>query len=918
MWRLNRILARLRTSLSPHRAEREMEREMAAHLAMLEDEFRRRGMSVAQARRAARRKFGAAGRTRDGHRETRSFVWLDQLRQDLSFTFRTLAGNKGYTAAIVLTLALGIGANSAVFSVIHPLMMKPLPFDRPEQLVQFAMRERVRDGAGLRAHYPLKPEQAVELADRVDSISGYFQAYGYTAALLERGTPATANVAAVSEATFTTLRARPLLGRLLLPDDHAPGAEPVAVASYDAWRTYWSGDTDIVGRAVTLESTLGRARYRIVGVLPEDFEFPIRSPAGFVPPTAEFWTPGNFDGFGGTGDALTKVFRIRDSVTLAAAEDEINAVLAGMNLQTYQWDPESGKMGLVPAGSAKLVPIKAGEIERIRPALAVLVAAVGAVLLIACTNVANLMLGRTIARRREIAIRAAVGASRARLMRQTFTESLVLALGGGIAAMLVALGGVHLMTAWPGNARPGSAAAFLQLPRIDGIELDGAVFAFTFVIAIVTGVLFGLAPALAVSRRPEAEQIKDGGAGVFEPRIKRSRGRGALVVVQIALALTLLVAAGLLVQSFVELTRVDPGFSTDGVVTFEVTASQSRFVPTPPFGGSVPYFDELAERLRHLPGVESAGFGPPPLRFGGSDVAQVELPGTEAAPPRASLVITSFGYLDALGVPVYQGRRFRAADGSDSAVILVNRAFVRQRLGGVSPIGHTARLSFGVPDHELVAEVVGVVDNVRQGGLDIEPYPQVFLGTSQAAASGIFDIRSATFVARTSDPAALMAGAEPIVRELDKEARVENFMPLEQLVAESIRSPRFFGELSAAFAVIGVILAALGLYAVMSYTVTQRTREIGIRMALGAGRGSVLGMVLRQGAVLSLVGIALGLIAALAGSRSLEAMLFGIEPLDATTFGAVALGLFAVAMAATVLPARRASVVDPLVSLRHG
>jgi predicted permease len=890
---------------------------MAAHLAMLEDEFRHRGLSEEDAKRAARRKFGPMARARDLHREARSFMWIEELQQDLRYTFRSLAASKVFAATAILTLALGIGANSAVFSVIYPLMIEPLPFDHPGQLVQLVERGSPTDwtGGALR-RYPLPPNRIAELVDETEVIAGLFQGYGFATTLVDVGDATTIRFGGVSAGMFSTLRTRPLLGRLLQRGDYEPGAQPVTIISYDAWQRYWRGESDVIGRTATLDTQSGRQRFRIVGVLSENFSFPID--AGSAAPETEFWAPGDFSGHG-TGSGLTTVLRVREDTTVQAAAAEVRTLLDAMEIQSAHFDPSTGEVGFAPAGVAELVPIKARQIEHIRSALLVLIATVAAVLLMACTNVANLMLGRSAARKQEIAIRSSLGATSGRLVRQVLTESFVLCMAGGFAGMIVAFGGIRLMSAWPGNARPGASGPLIELPRIDGVELDGTVVLFTFGIALLTGLLFGLGPALSLRRRLDIEGLKDRASA--RSASKRTRaGGGALIVAQVALAMTLLVGAGLLMQSFLALVRVDPGFSADGVMTFQVTASRAHFRDTPPYGGGVAYFEDLAHALRQLPGVRAAGFGPPPFQFRGGNGVNVRIPGSPGEVV-VSVLDVSDGYLEGLGIRLLEGRVLSAADRSGGALaVIVNRAFVRQHLDGRDAVGMLVQSSFGRSLERpsgTDAEIVGVVDDVRRGGLDSDPYPQLFVDYRHAAELGNVDYWWTSFAVRTSEPGVVSENAAAIVRRFDPDARVENILPLDEIVTDSIMASRFFANVCGIFALIGLTLALVGLYGVVSYAVTQRTKEIGIRMALGARRPVVLSMVLRHAARLVLTGIAAGFLMAFASGRYLESLLFGVEPFDAQTFVVVAVAFLFVAVVAALVPALRAADIDPIVSLRE-
>jgi putative ABC transport system permease protein len=907
MWRLRWHLARFVAFLRPRRADAEMSREMHSHLAMLEDEYRRRGLSDEAASRAARKRFGAEERMRDLHRDVRIPLWLEQLRQDMCYTLRGLASNRSYAAMSILTLGLGIGASSALFSVVHPLMIEPLPFDRPGQLVQVVEAGTASDwGGDIPRAYPLPPLRLAELRTGLSTAEGVFQAYSFNTTLFEPGEPSSIRISGVSEGAFATLRAQARLGRLLEPADHAPGAAQSAVASYSAWQRYWSGEAGAIGARLALDLPAGRRTFTLVGVVSEDFDLPIGSPGD---PSADFWIPGDFSGHG-TGSGLTTIVRVRDDLDIDAAAAEIGSRLSAMNIQSYSFDAGNGELQSVPAGEARLVALNEREIEDSGVALVVLIAIVGMVLLIACMNVASLMLGRLAARDRELAIRSSLGASRMRLIRQVLTESLVLSITGAAVGVLIAWGGVQVLADWPGNAT-SAAAPFLRLPRVDGIALDVPVLAFAFTASVFTGLLCGLSPALSIANGQTASRARRTSAGAGRGDVRR---RSALIVMQMTLAMVLLIFAGLLMKSFLRLTAVDPGFSGADVVTFEVTASREHFRPTEPFGGGVGYFEDLAEDIARLPGVDAVGYGPAPFSFGGGNAIEVKLPTSRAA--MTSVLDVSEGYLDALGVPVLRGRGLN--DGDDAGqplVMLVNEQFVRQHLAGSDPIGMLVGTSMGRPP--LDAEIVGVVGDIRRGGLNAEPYPQVFVDYRQASAGGNVDYWWTFFAVRTSQPEAVVNNVSAMVRRFDRDARIDRVSSLDEIVSNSIAAPRFLGLVFSAFAIAGITLAVIGLYGTISYFVTQRTGEIGVRMALGATAQSVRSMILRQSAVLASAGILIGVATSLAGAGYLGSILFGVAPTDAPTYFAIALSFLAVAMLAAWLPARRATAIDPQIALRH-
>ena len=906
MARLRRWCARLANTMWPRRAEVELARDMAAHLGLLEDEYRRRGMSADAARYAARRAMGGVEQAKELQRDARSLPWVEDARRDARHAMRSLMRAPAFTSVAILTVALGIGATSAIFSVVNGVLLTPLPYPSPDRLVRIV------------ENVPAE-ESFSGNAVRMAAIHGAeFDAWRRSATTLgamavtipqpHTARTASGNVrlagARVSPVLFEIYGIRPLLGRGLRRDEERPDAG-VAVLSADVWRRHFGADPAIVSRTVFLDER----PFTVVGVMPrefgdEDFWIP------FVPEESR---PGQVS-------VIPAIARLRDGVSFEAATAEINRV--GLDLRGAE---------PTPAGAPRfeLARVQDELVRRVQPALRVLIAAVAIVLLIVCANVANLLLTRGARRQQELDIRRAIGATRGRLLRQAVTESLVLAGAGGFGGVALAYGFVAALKTLAVVELPagfGQALGSTLLPRIDQVAVNGSVVMFTGLIAIVSGVCFGIVPAVrfAAPRKPITTAAIASGAAL---------GR-TLAGLQLMLATTLLIGAGLLMHSFVKLTAVDLRFDPSGVLTFDLVLPEHYIAER-----KLQIAEEVADRLGAMPGVIAAGFtdGPPLSNRTARPYGAYQPPlktGDERDPEDAiDQRLVSPGYLRALRVRLFSGRWLDAGDRTaQPPAILINRAYVRYYFGEGNPVGAV------MPTRAGPAVVAGVVDDVRFDGVDREPRPAGYVdprhplelnarnlaarGRQRSAEGNRLFLSGFTggiaYAVRVSgDPLAIADDVRRIVREVDGSAALDAIMPMEHVIAGTIAQPRFYAVLVGVFAVMSAVLAAVGIYGVLAYGVTQRTREFGIRLALGGERRDVLALVMRQGATLVAAGIILGVAGAIAVTRYLEGMLFGLAALDPATYAVVAIGFAIVALLASYVPAWRATRVDPLVALRH-
>jgi putative ABC transport system permease protein len=803
---------------------------------------------------------------------------MDYLKQDLQYAVRRLLKAPGFTAVAVLTLALGIGANSAIFSVVNGVLLKPLPFPESGRLVRVY---HTSDGSRSSMSGP----NFTDIARMATTLEGMAAISTAGMILTGVGEPTRLRVAEVSAALFNVLRVRPALGRVFNADENTPGRTNIVILSHALWEQRFGGDRGVIGKRIALD---GVPR-EVVGVMPRGFGYPsdrqawlpIAYDAAFVRSQRANWS-------------LDVVARLKPGVTPEQSAAEVETL--GRNLEK-QYPTANAGVGMTT------FPMLEAMVGDIRRSVMILLGAVGFVLLIACTNVANLLLARAAARGSEMAVRTALGAGRGRLVRQLLTESVVLSVLGAALGLLLAVWGVELLT----KLKPEG------IPRLDNVRVDAAVILFTVAIAMLTGVLFGLVPAFAATRGLSAS-LKEAGRGAVTGR-GGARLRGGLVIAELALAVMLLAGAGLLMRSFMKLQAVDPGFSPEQALTFELSLPGERYLQD---AQRVAFYDDLLPRLRALPGVRgtSAVMG---LPLTGVDfVISFDVAGRPpVAPedrPAMQVRVAMSDYFASVGIPLKRGRVFTDDDKvGTTPVVLITESAARQYFPGEDPIGKTIKLGWrrGAGKPQAGGEVVGIVGDVKDAGLNEANPPQIFLPFRQ------WPVSFMSLVMKTSvPPLSLSDAARAQVAAVDPNLPVSNISTLDAVVAKSISQQRFYMLLLAIFAAVALVLAAIGIFGVLSYAVSQRTREIGIRMALGAREGSVIRLIVVHAMILVVCGVAAGTIAALFVTQTMTKMLFSVTPTDPATFLTVAGLLSAVALLASYLPARRATHVDPVIALR--
>jgi putative ABC transport system permease protein len=798
------------------------------------------------------------------------------LLQDIRFGVRTLAKRPGFALVAVLTLALGIGANTAIFSVVNAVLLRPMPFKDAERLViVYETTQSV-------------PRDFISVPNLEDYRSGSRSFEGFATFVPQSvnltgagAEPERVVGAFVTSSFFPVLGIQPVRGRAFTPEDDAQGGGQVALLAHELWQRRFGADPEIIGRSLTFNGE----PYTVVGIMPAGFRYPTIAPDVLLP--AQKWP--NYK-VARSAHNNWVVGRLKPGVTREAAEAELRAVARRLE-EAY---PEENR-----GRGVEVVGLHEQTVEDVRPALLILLGAVGLILAIACANIANLLLARGASRQKEVALRTALGASRLRLLRQFLTETMLLALAGGAVGLLVAQWGVDALLA----LNPG------DLPSVEKVGIDARVLLFSLGLSALTGVVFGIAPALQLSKTDVTSGLKEGGRG-GEGR-ERVRLRSAFVVSQVALSLVLLVGAGLLLNSFYRLLNTSPGFDPQNLLTMEYRLPRNRYAKGEQQWA---FHREVVERVSHLPGVESAAVVRG-LPFSGNGGALTYLvPGQTPPPPgqeqKALENAIDPNYLAATGLPLIRGRNFTYADGPDTPpVLLVNRTMAEKLWPGEDPLGKQLEL----PEVKVTAEVVGVVGDAKQYDIAERQRPQMY--TAYAQNPHIFG----TLVVRAGgvEAMSLAESVKKAVWSVDPEQPVWKVRTVEFLLEQNVAGRRFVLTLMACFAGLAMLLTALGLYGVISYTVAQRTHEIGVRVALGAQGRDVLRLVLSQGMKLVLVGLGVGLVGAFALTRYMESLLFGVAATDPLTFAGVALLLAAVALLACYVPARRATRVDPLIALRY-
>ena len=799
---------------------------------------------------------------------------MSTLMQDVKYGARMLAKRPGFTAVALVTLALGIGANTAIFSVVNAVLLRPLPLKDPDRLVM-VVETNLSKGWD---QFSVSPLNFTDWRDQNQVFEQIVASRNWAFNLTGNGDPERVRGTRVSAGLLEMVGATPAQGRLFTAEEDQPGRGNVVLISHGLWQRRFGSNPDIIGQTLTLNSQ----SYTVIGIMPKDYSFPGRS---------EIWAPMAFSQSeqASRGGHFISVFaRLKDNVTIEQARTEMQS-LAGRLEEQY---PDTNK-----GWSANVISLMDQVVGDIRPALMVLLGAVAFVLLIACANVANLLLARSASRYKEIAIRTALGASRFQLVRQLLTESLLLSvLGGGLGLLLAFWGVDFLVSISPEN-----------IPRVREIGLDRQVFIFTALLSVLTGVFFGVVPAIQGSKPDLTEALKEGGRGSTGGR---HRARSVLVVSEVALALVLLIGAGLMIKSFTRLQRIDPGFNPVNVMTMSVSLPSSKYREPHQQTG---FYNQLIERVRSLPGVESAAASTS-IPIGGSDyIYGFLIEGGTVSPqdaPSANYYSITPDYFKAMGIPLKRGRNFTDADLANTTLVaIINETFAKRYFPDEDPIGKRIHITNGP---QAFREIVGIVGDVRHYSLDQESTAQMYEPYAQKPFTSM-----ALAIRTTQDPTSLISAVRSQVLAVDRDQPVSNVKTLEQLVSESIAQPRLSMLLLTIFAVVAMVLAAVGLYGVMSYSVTQRTNEIGIRMALGARRTDVLRLVVGQGMMLAVIGVGIGLAASFVLTRFLATLLYTVSATDPLTFAGLSLTLTGVTLLASFIPALKATKVDPMIALRY-
>ena len=870
------------------RIDEDVDEELRFHIAMRAEALVAGGLTPETARAEATRQFGDMEDARRYLRQIdrgteaaqRRSDYMGELRHDINYALRKLRGAPAFTLTALLTLALGIGANTAIFSVVHGVLMKPLPFPHPQQLVRI-WSANPEAGTTDGAVSPVDLDDWRAQRSAFAEIGGYWYAEGGSGVdMTGEGDPARLSAAFVEPGFFPTLGVQPELGRLPREEEmHRGGPDRVVVLSYAFWRRQFSGSPSLVGRTLTLDGS----PYQVLGVMPRSFDYPGGRVDVYIP-----YSTIPDDGIPRTRQnrVLQVVARLKPGLTIERGRAEMAAITRRLSEQY----PEDQVWN-----AATVEPLHDVIVGKARTGLLVLLGAVAFVLLLACTNLASLLLARATARERELAVRSALGAGRGRLVRQLLTESIVLALVGGALGVLLAIGGTRALVLL------GSA----QLPRAAEIGLDPAVLLFALALSMVTGVIFGLVPALRATSADLQTALREGGRGSSGARGQRVRA--GLVVGEVAVAVMLVVGAGLMTRSFLRLMDVDLGFRPENVLVVNYSIGpRHQGSDAQQYG----YYAEVLDRVRALPGVVDAGAAKEiPFRGSGERVNFVPeglVLSAGEEPPAAGMIHVSDGYFHALDVPVLAGREFTRGDDSHAPfVLVVNEAFAKKYFAGRLAVGRM--LTFGTEQ----VPIIGVVGDVRQESVEEPAKPAIYIHNLQNPRS------QSNLVIRTrGEPLSLARAVQDAIWSIDRDQTITATFALSSVVGDAVARPRLLTTLLALFGVLGLLIGGIGLYGVLAYFVTHRRREIGVRVALGADAGKVLRMIVGRGLRLAGLGLIVGLAGALFLTRFMRSVLFGVEATDPMTFAGVALVLLGVAFLASYIPARRAARVDPLIAMR--
>jgi predicted permease len=888
---LRQFVSRLAAMGRSRRHEREIDDEIASHLEEAAEEYVARGLSLEEARLAAVRDFGGITRTKEIHREVRSFTWPDNMRQDVRYAFRRLLKDPGFTLIAVATLALGIGVNTAIFSVVNGVLLSPLPYPAPDQLV--AIYSRTADQPKDSSSYPNFLDWARD--NRSFSDLAAFRADDLN--LIGLGQAERVPAEMVSASFFRLLGTQPILGRSFLAADDQSGASPVVLISESFWQRKFGSSPTAIGQTLTLSGSA----YVIVGVIPAAFQYDARNfhRSDVYIPIGLWNAPGFHNRTVSMG--MDVVGRLKAGVTLERANDDMQALARGLAEQY----PE------VNAGtSITLAPLKSDLVGPVKPLLLLLITAVLFVFLIACVNVANLLLARSSRRAAEVAVRTALGASRSRIVRQFLTESVLLALAGGLLGSLTALWGTRAALA---------VLPEVLLPRADEIGVDARVLLFTTLASILAGLLFGLVPALSASRLDQHAALRERG-----PRASgaQHRTQGMFVVVEIALALVLLVGAGLMIRSLTTVLAIDPGFNADHLLVARVSFPGSNARPDQVRA----VWRQLHQKFDTIPGLRATSLSVSSVPMTG-DFSTIPFwpegqakPSTPAEMTWALTYVVEPGYRQLMGIPLQRGRFLTAQDHEHaSPAIVIDDQFARRYFGDQDPLGHRINLDM----LNITAEIVGVVGHVRQSGLDEQAasshQPQCYLSLFQIPDRILpLAARDIAVVFRTTEaPLAQVGAIRRALGEINGQFVLYREQAMDGIMSNRLATRRFSMMVLGIFAALALVMAGVGIYGVIAHLVGERAHEIAIRLALGAERWDVLRMVLRDGAKMALTGVTIGLVAALGLTRLMTSMLFGISAHDPVTVAGVVSLLTLVAFAACYIPARRATRVDPMVALRN-
>lgn len=882
------LLRRLLALKKRSRIDLEIDEELQSHLEMRAEDNLAEGMTPDNARRNARLRFGNPVAVKEKVIAVDATLAIESFFADIRYAVRGFLKKPGFAAMAILTLALGIGANTAIFSVVHAVLLEPLPYHDPDQLVHIWHVPPQSSFPGM-TQFAVSAANFLDWQKQNDVFSGMALASGGRFESTGKGKPETIIASTVTSNFFSVLGVQPIYGRVFLPEEDQPGHNKEIILSYKLWQSRFGSDAKAVNRTITLDG----APYIIVGVM---------GPKMNKPDFAQAWVP-----LGLTAEQAAvrgehhyfSIARLKPGVTIAKAQAEMNAISHRLEL-AYPADDKGW--------GATVISMRDELVGDVRPALLMMLGAVGFVLLIACANVANLIFARAFSRRKEVAIRSALGASRGRIVQPILTESIIIAVCGGALGLVLAHFGIDLLLKFFAD----------KLPRMGDIGLSSPVLWFTLGLSVLTGILSGLLPALSMIKGEMNDALKQG-LGHLDTDPGSSFTRSALVSVEVALSIVLVIGAGLMLRSLWNLQAVDPGFDSHNALTLALEVSRTQF--TTPTQESQ-FFDQVLQRVRALPGVEAAG-AVDNLPLGGGSNQPVAVEGRPVVPmseqPEVSVRVTTPGYFKAMRIPLLEGRDLAEGDTADSAgVVVVSKAMANQFWPNESPIGHHLKLTF-YPDKERT--VVGVVGDVKQQGLDSTAgtatlyWPAAQVGDSS---TGPWRATGLSMVVRTVNaPQAIATPVTNAVAQVNNQIAVDNVMTLDDLIGSTLTQHSFNMQLLAIFGLLALILCTIGIYSVLAYSVKRRLRDIGLRLAFGASVRDVAGLVITQGMKPTLVGIVIGLIAAFALGRVVNSVIYGVSSRDVATFVSATVLIVLVSFVASLIPALRATRVDPLAILRE-